>query len=397
MQGQSPFPSVGPVDGMHPSPDSAEQSNELERKKMLARAESEERATRRQAIVNLAKSALENRTAYFLGGGGVNEPTPGKVKYPADKLNEQLRDREDKHMTGQKPFPGVGPVDGLHPSPSSADVSDELKRKEMLRRAGLRAKFVRVSNDNGTADLGNSAWEVYNGDKLILTASVNELSGGRSEVLHDSIATKEFGTKLLEKVKAQGADKIRALVKGAQAAPPPPPVDSSAPPAMEAPPVDAPPAEDAGKSGDQKESAVELAEKARDIGSDLVEAVKALTGEQAEMGDMEGAAPSAGGAEMGVAASFSTETLNSLRKELNGALTTAMKEAIANLDDHVQELDMISGIYDKGGVTEANQEFVSTIVDSAVNEAKTAIADGFKLMTAFVKYARGTSAIVKRA
>ena len=96
-------------------------------------------------------------------------------------------------------------------------------------------------------------------------------------------------------------------------------------------------------------------------------------------------------------ANFSTATLNTLRRELNGALTHAMKESIAELNDHQQELEMIVSMYDKGAVNPANQEFVGTIVEDALNEAKTAMADGFKLMTAFVKYARGTKAIVKRA
>jgi len=394
MGGQSPFPEVGSVDGMHPSPDSAEPSDELQRKKMLARAESEERAQRRQAIVNLAKATLEDKKAYFHGGGGVNEPTPGKAKYPVDKGHMAYED--DKHMHGTKPFPGVGPVDGMYP--------EDLKTKQLHSRASLKAKFVRAANDDGTANLGKSAWQVFLGDKLLLTASVNELSGGRAEMLHDSIATREFGGKLIEKIKVHGADKVRNLVKSGQAAAPAaPPADSSAPaaPAADAGPAgDAGPTEDTGKSGDPKESAMDLAEKVRDLSSDLVEAVRALTGEQAEMGAMEGApGGDAGGAapEMGAAASFSTATLNNLRKELNGALTHAMKESVASLNDHEQELAMISGLYDKGAVTNSNQEFVGVIVEDALNEAKTAVADGFKLMTAFVKYARGTTAIVKRA
>jgi hypothetical protein len=399
MVGQPPFPDVGPVDGMHPSPESADQSNELERKKMLARAESEERAQRRQAIVDLAKRTIENKkTAWFQNGDGNNPgtPTPGKPKYPVDKLEYVLREHEDKQMVGQKPFPGVGPVDGLHPSPQSADTSDELKRKEMLRRAGLIARFVRASNNDGTANLGNSAWEVYLGDKLLLTASVNELSGGRAEVLHDSIATREFGGKLIEKIKTHGADKIRSLVKSGQpapgGAPPAPGGDAGAPPAG----GDAgPPAEDTGKSGDPKDQALALAEKGVELSSDLNEAVKAMVGEKSEMGDMEGGPAAA--PEMGASASFSTQTLNNLRKELNGALTHAMQESIASINDHVEELNMISGLYDKGAVTDSNQEFVGSIVEDALSEAKTAIADGFKLMSAFVKYARGTTAIVKRA
>ncbi len=412
MVGQPPFPSVGPVDGMHPSPESADPSNELERKKMLARAEAEERALRRQAIVELAKQALQDKRGYFQNGlekNNVNTPTPGQVKYPKDKLNEQLRDHEDKQMVGQKPFPGVGPVDGMHPSPSSADPSDEKKRKELLQRASLRARFVKAANDDGTQNLGKSAWEVFLGDKLLLAASVDELSGGRSELLYDSIATKEFGGKLIEKVKKEGAERVSKLYKTAQA------VGDAAPPAggADAPAgagdMGAPPAggdmgagdEDTGKSGDPKDNVLGLAEKVRDISSDLVEGVRALTGEQAEMGTMEGGEATGAGAApgMGAAASedFSTATLNTLRKQLNGALTNAMKEAIAELNDHQQELEMIAGLYDGGAVNPANKEWVGTIVEDAMNEAKTAVADGFKLMTAFVKYARGTSAIVKRA
>lgn len=432
MVGQPPFPEVGPVDGMHPSPGSVDPSDELARKKMLARAEAEERAMKRNAIVNMAKDALKNREAYFQGGGGVNEPSPGKAKYPKDKLNEELREYEDKQMVGQKPFPGVGPVDGMHPSPASADPSDELKRKQMLARAQLRARFVKAANGDGTQNKARSAWEVFLGDKLLLTASVAELSGGNTDVLYDSIATKDFGAKLIEKIKVQGADAVSRLIKKAQAMPPAPPggEPTSAPPGgeMGGAPEAGPPAEDAGKEGDPKQSALELAEKVRDLSSDLVEAVRALTGEQAEMGGGEGAPTGGlGGGAGGVGTpaggpmaaddqdarkkkdssssskestaseNFSTTTLNTLRVELNGALTHAMKEAIAELNDHQQELDMIVGMYDKGAVTDSNKDFVNTIVEDALSEAKTAVADGFKLMTAFVKYARGTKAIVKRA
>jgi hypothetical protein len=417
MVGQNGFPGVGPVDGMHPSPVSAETKDELERKKMLARAESEERAMRRQAIVELAQKALKDKQAYFNNGldkGNVNTPAPGQVKYKKDPLNEQLRDHEDKQMVGQKPFPGVGPVDGMHPSPQSAETSDEKKRKELLQRASLRARFVKAANDDGTQNMGKSAWEVFLGDKLLFAASVDELSGNRAEVLYDSIATKEFGGKLIERVKKDGADKVTRLIKGAQAAPPggapdagppgggasTPPADSSAPPAGDA----APGGEDTGKSGDKKEQALQSIEKARDAASDAVEMVRALTGEQAEMGsDMGGdfappAGGEAGGAPEGMpAAASSNAHLTTLRKEINSSLSHALKEAVAELNGHQQELEMIVGLYDKGAVDAANAGMVDSIATDAINETKAALADAFKLMQAFVKYARGTEAIVKRA
>jgi hypothetical protein len=381
---------IGPIDGMNPGPDSVGMS-ELERKKMLARAESEERALRRNAIVSLAKQALEDKKAYFQGGGGVNEPTPGKVKYPKDPINENLREKFDKQMVGQKPFPGVGPVDGMHPSPVSAETPDEKKRKELLQRASLRARFTKAANNDGTQDLGKSAWEVFLGDKLLLTASVDELSGGRSEMLYDSIATKEFGSKLIEKVKVHGVDKVRSFVKSAQDS-----VAPAAPAVAPAAPADvSPPAEpaikemdDSGKNSDPKEQVKSLIDKLTELSSDLKEAFKLLVGEKEEMGDM--------GGDLGAAASFGSSTLNTLRVELNGALTQAMKEAVAQLNSHKDELEMIVGLFDKG-VPESNKDMVNSIVEDAVSEAKSAVADSFKLMTAFVKYARGTQAIVKRA
>lgn len=392
MVGQSPFPEVGPVDGMHPSPDSADPSNELERKKMLARAEANERALRRQAIVNAAKQGLEQKKAYFQGGGGVNEPTPGKVKYPADKLNEQDRDKEDKQMVGQKPFPGVGSVDGLHPSPGSADVPDEKKRKELLQRASLRARFVKAANEDGTQNLGKSTWEVFRDDRLLLSASVDELSGGRSEMLFDSIATKEFGAKLIERVKKEGADKVRSLIKSAQEAPAPASAAEVAPPASaaEAPANDnvadlSGTGEDAGKEGDTKETALDLVEKLRDLSSDAVESVRALTGEQSEMGVMD-AAP-----EMAAAASFSTSALNSVRKELNKSLISVLKETISKLAEHQEELEMITKMND------AQIETAQPLIQDAIKDAQVSLASGFQLMTAFVKYARGTQALIKKA
>jgi hypothetical protein len=100
---------------------------------------------------------------------------------------------------------------------------------------------------------------------------------------------------------------------------------------------------------------------------------------------------------MAAAGSFDNDTVLKLRKDLNGALSDSLKKSLAELDSTHQELQMISGLYDKGAVSPSNSEQVGVIAQDAVNEAKSVIADGFKLMTAFVRYASGTNAIVKRA
>jgi hypothetical protein len=393
MVGQKPFPEVGDVDGLHPSPSSVSESNELERKKMLARAESEERAIRRAAAVKAAKSALESKKAYYQG---TEEPTPGKRQYQADSLNEEMREKGDKQMVGAKPFPETGKVDELYPG--------DMETKKLHQRASLlRAKFVKSANLNGTVNLGASGWQVYHGDKLLLTASVNDITGGRTDALYDTIATKEFGAKLLEKVKVFGADRVSTMYKSAQmpAAPAAAPADAAAAmPAMPAAataepaaPAPAAPAMDMGGEGDPKDKVVSLAQQAVDVTSDLLEAVRALTGERAEMGELDAlTAPVEASS-----AKVSSASLNKMRKELNYALKESMLESVAELKDHVAELKMISSMYDNGTLTGNNSHELAAVVEEAVSDVKSAIANSRKLMGAFVKYARGTEALVKRA
>ena len=90
-------------DGLHPG--------DLEVKQKLLRAkELEDRRLKRRA--------------YFQGGGGLNEPTPGKEKYPKEEA-DKIRDNEDKHMTGTG---DMGGTDGMFPG-------DEATKKKLLRAA----------------------------------------------------------------------------------------------------------------------------------------------------------------------------------------------------------------------------------------------------------------------
>lgn len=395
---------MGAVDGLFPG--------DLDRKKLLARAEAEERALRRQAAVSLAKEALENRkNAYFQAGDkNPEEPTPGKPKYAPDPLAMKVR-TQDKNMVGQKPFPEVGDVDGLHPSPESVKEKDELKRKEMLRRAGaLKAQFVKAATADGEFSPGDSRWNVFMGDKLVLTASVNEISGGKADLMYNSIATKDFGTKLIEKVKTSGVKSVQNMLKVAQM---PPAAPAAAPAAPAAAPVGMeagmemsgapageaePTSEEApAKEGTPMERAQALSKQMLDLSSDLNEAIRELSGEKKEMGALEGLSGEAGGASAPKTASAELRTLANMRAELSDALLSSFKEARAELKDHQDELEIISNMYESGSVNAKNRDFVESLVSDAFVEAKKAIADTYKLMGAFVKYARGTEAMVKRA
>jgi len=335
------------------------------------------------------------KSAYFQGGGGVNEPTPGKTKYKPEALNEDLRD-EDKHMVGKKPFPDVGSPDKLY--------GDDLKKKEMLSRAGLTAKFVKASSRDGAVDLNKTGWEVYSGSNLVLKASVNALSGGRGDLFYDSIATEDFGKKLISQVKVAGASGVAKMYKIAQdpnavppAPPPAPPGDAMAMPPADAPPADAPPmGEDLSNPADTedpKQKASKLADEALNIVSDLKEAVKALTEEQQNM-----QAPAAeGGAELPKTASFDDRALQAMRLSLNPELKTALKSCIAELNDNIAELDQVNELCSRRVVTASNKELAFGIFESAFDATKESIANAYSLMDAFVKYAKGVDALVKRA
>lgn len=391
---------TGPVDGMHPGPDSVGMS-ELERKKMLARATAEERALRRTAIVNQVKQA------YFQNGDkkeNPNTPTPGKTKYTPDPLGLKARET-DKQMVGQKPFPGVGKVDGLHPSPESADESDELKRKEKLSRAGLRARFTKVANIDGSENFGAGTWNIYSGDKIVLAASVNQLTGGNAEMLYSTVATAEFGKKLLEKVRNEGVAKVASIVKAAQQAPAPAAAPAQAPevnldPAQMLP--QAAPAPEADQSaeldsdalendasGDPKESVLRLVSKIVEIADDLKEAVNLLTGEKSEMGSETDP--------LAATASFSDAAVFELRRELNSSLRDAMKSATANLDESEDELRMILALYNNGSINKNNARRVREITNSAELQAKASLGEAFDLLVAFAKYSRASGAILKKA
>jgi len=174
--------------------------------------------------------------------------------------------------------------------------------------------------------------------------------------------------------------------------------------------------EGAAPEGDPAQSAMSLATKMRDLSSDLVEALRTLTGEKAEMGALEGLtggeapggmagmpgmeeATSAPAAAAKSAAELSPEliTLANMRKELNGALISSMREAVAELKDHREELEIIANMYNSASVNSSNRKYVSGLVSEAFGEARTTIAEVQKLMGAFVKYARGTEAMVKKA
>ncbi|CAN5950667.1 unnamed protein product [Sphagnum jensenii] len=311
------------------------------------------------------------KKSYWLGGGGVNEPEPGKRKYPAEPEADRLRDKEDRQMLQTKEFGGTVADDKIRekgrPLPASERRKEAVRKaKQNLTKEGYLldpdgkpmdrhydvdplAEKDRDDEDRQMLqdkDFGGKADDAIRDESRPSgDTSVNEISGGQVEQLSDIIATKEFGTKMLQKVREVGVEKAASLYKKAQSVPaaaptaaPPADPTAAAPPGAPADDAGAESApEDEGGKGDKKETAVELAEKVRDNASDLLEVVRDITGGQAEMGDLEQGIQALPNATASV-----LKPAVEMRRKLEKMLVSAAKKSLAELKEHYSELKLIS-------------------------------------------------------
>jgi hypothetical protein len=98
---------------------------------------------------------MGNKQAYFQGGGGVNEPTPGKKKYHSDEaIVVQPRFKEPFYQNYDLyTIPGmedVGPGTGWHGLQNYKSVAEFLK----ARRERLKPRYV-----------ADDSWQLDNGER----------------------------------------------------------------------------------------------------------------------------------------------------------------------------------------------------------------------------------------
>jgi hypothetical protein len=97
----------------------------------------------------------------------------------------------------------------------------------------------------------------------------------------------------------------------------------------------------------------------------------------------------------GVTASVSLPTM---RKTLNSALIKGAQQALSELTDHQEELQLLNHVYSTdGAVKPENIEIVTDLAKEAIDEVNVTVANVHKLMSAFIKYAKGTEVLVKKA
>lgn len=393
---------MGGQDGLFPG-------DEAKKKELQRLASLEARRMVREAALENARRALSKKEAYHQNGGPAGnpgEPTPGKPKYPKED-SDKIRDKADKQMQGASPFPGVGDVEGLY--------GDDLKKKQLLSRAKLSAKFLKAANVDGSDNLGESRWQVFANNKLVFTASVNELTGHRAEAMYDTVATEKFAHNLINKIKSDGLEKAASLFKGAQAAPAPaaPQDPSLGMPDMSMPMPSAAPAApmggvgpDAGMSGmpdagemnegdagNPKETLGKLVKELDNLNADMQRALDALNGEPAgEVEDFK---------QLGDELPAQTASLLSFQTKLANALKPALRQSMVELSKSATELRVAAGLFNSKGrfVKEASgaSAEVLEMVNDAISDARLVVAEAYTNMKSFVKFARGKQMLSKRA
>ncbi len=366
-EAKPPTTDLGPTDGLP--------KEDLATKKMLARATIDERRAIRAAAVERAQVAIKQ--AY---PQGTTEPT----KYPIDP-GAKVRDTEFKVNDS---IGNTGLYDG-----------DEKLKKE-LARASLKARLVKADNT------GDNKWEIVNtaDNKVLLSATFDEITGGK-KALYATIASDNFAREMMRAVRTAGVEQANEIYKSAQGAPVPPPGD----PGMPAePPADAgtPPVEGEKTEPVSVDSGTlkEVADTLSDVSSKLSEMVGGTDALKEEAGEMPGAGDVMSNPEAateqaladltGGAPQAATASLSTLRIVLNAGLKKAFKKNIKGLTAAKEELELL--------VTHANNnaispEFLANMSKEAVEDAKKIMKKSRMLQAAFVKYAKGTLALEKRA
>jgi hypothetical protein len=366
---------MGPVDKLAPG------DEEVKRKLQRMAEEIELARLRREAAVQFAKE-FASKQAYFQG---TEEPALGKVKYPKEDA-DSIRDKEDKQMQGQAPFPGVGDVNGLHPSPASVSEKDELKRKQMLSRASskLTAHRVKAATSDGKDDLANSRWDIRKDNKVVFSATVAELSKGAVAELGTAILTEQFASDLLKRIAEQGVEKVSAMYKAAQAAPAMP-----AMPEMPALPAASEPAvEDKGGAGDLKDKLPELLDEVESTQSEVRKAVEALMGDSGnELKELDSLGETGG-------LSPTTAALLKMERKLATSLKQTFKEANKKLASVKEELELLQQV---ASVKTASSREVSAMGRDVMERSKALLAECYKLMDTFNKFAQGRDIVMKVA
>ncbi len=363
-----PLTDLGPVDGVP--------KQDLDIKQKLSRAAIEERRALRAAAVEKAQSAIKN--AYHLQG----DDKPAKTDYPKDP-GAKIRDTEFKFNPGQG---------------TSGAWDDDEKVKKELCRAQLAAKLVKGAN------AGENKWEIFDKEskKVILTATFDELAGGRS-ALYATVADENYVKKMMKDVRAFGINGAIKIYKGAQdvslPAPTEMPVEPSAP---EMPTM--PEALEGAPLAEAVTVDPETVQKLQDAAVSLTTAVAELTKGKDALAEETGLSEITGPADVVAQAAIedlkssqpknASQSLSTLRTVINAGLRKSFKKNIKNAKAANEAVELILNTMKTSSL---NKEFLAKMAEETLQDVDTVLKKAQILKASFVKYAKGTYQLEKRA
>lgn len=242
--------------------------------------ELKQKVSKEEISMNSARlrARAKMRRAYWLGGGGINEPAPKEVKYEKEPLAEEARENDKQMNVVETGSEGLHPGDeetltdagrsGMNlkakleerkmnrraywqgggganePAPKEVKyekdplaeecrnekdrnmvglyemgdtkeiVPEDAEKKEKLSRAKLTAKFVKVLN-NGKINKSASRWDIYSGEKLALSANGNEIYGDELDDNWDYLSSSQYGKDVIKHIRQDGFGRVAYLLKGA--------------------------------------------------------------------------------------------------------------------------------------------------------------------------------------
>lgn len=336
---------MGGADGMVPG--------DKETKEKMSRAELEERRLKRMA--------------YMQGGSEGREP--------AYKGDAPFGHNQDKHMhqTGN-----MGGTDGM--APGDKEVKEKMSRASAYSGPSLRTRFLVKTNSDGTVNRGRSTFQVFAGDKRVISATASEIFGPELNDNWDWLRSREYGKEVCKQIRASGLQTVSTLLKSAQAAPelpelpelpaaggdegaPMPPVDAGG---MEEEPMMPELDDDAGEEeAEAADPAVEIDNRLADM-EGLINEVRDLVDELQDqrMADVDVNVFTGKGKE------GEEEIVDAGMTALSSAVLTNLKESFAKLDNSADELSMVAETFENINKLSAGQasEF-KKLASDAVKDA----------------------------
>ena len=337
------------------------------------------------------------RVAYMQGGESVSDKSYREPSgFSSDKMSETVRNTQDRHLLQDGDMEKLTREDmALKEKLSRAAARKAPLKKVAYTGPSLTTRFSIKRNQNGSINKAASVFEVFSGNKKVITAKAGDIFGSELAKNWDWIRSQEYGREVCRQIRASGIPYVSGLLKSAQEMPAAPdmgasPMGMEAPtgapeagggmppaPDMEMPPMgdqgspmdeDMPPVEDADMEEEASEESEDPATQIDEELTSIETAVSAVRDLVNELKDKQEA-----DVDVNV---FTGKKKDGEEDEgklaLSRHLFNSLKKAYRQLDSSADELAMVAETYDNISKLSRSQrrEFVKLASDARKDSAR---------------------------